>query len=213
MTKKKAPPAKKVKNKDVALEPRQERFVFEYLKDFNGTQAAIRAGYSRKTANEQAARLLAKDSIKKAVHEGRKRLKKRTEISAARVLEELARLAFVDAANFVEHEGTGKKRRLKLRDVKELHENESRCISKLRFNQNGELEIELHSKDRALDKLMKHLGMDKSILTPPEVPEGEKPGTPVVDPLIAALDESAVNDWADELDDAVDDDGEDSPLQ
>ena len=44
------------------LPPRQRRFVAEYLVDCNGTQAAIRAGYSRKTANEQAADLLAKPS-------------------------------------------------------------------------------------------------------------------------------------------------------
>lgn len=52
------------------LSPKQRKFVAEYLKDGNGTQAAIRAGYSTKTANEQAARLLAKASVKGAV-EGR----------------------------------------------------------------------------------------------------------------------------------------------
>lgn len=46
---------------------KQRTFVDEYLKDLNGTQAAIRAGYSPRTANEQAARLLAHVSIKAAV--------------------------------------------------------------------------------------------------------------------------------------------------
>ena len=45
---------------DKVLTPRQARFVEEYLKDLNGTQAAIRAGYSAKTANEQAAQTLSK---------------------------------------------------------------------------------------------------------------------------------------------------------
>ena len=49
------------------LTPKQQRFVEEYLVDLNGTQAAIRAKYSPKTANEQAARLLAKASISKAI--------------------------------------------------------------------------------------------------------------------------------------------------
>ncbi len=46
------------------LTEKQQRFVDEYLIDLNGTQAAIRAGYSAKTANEQASRLLAKANIK-----------------------------------------------------------------------------------------------------------------------------------------------------
>lgn len=49
------------------LKGKQQRFVDEYLIDLNATQAAIRAGYSEKTANEQAARLLANVSIKEAI--------------------------------------------------------------------------------------------------------------------------------------------------
>lgn len=48
---------------------KRERFCREYMKDFNGTQAAIRAGYSKKTANEQAAQLLAILSVKARVAE------------------------------------------------------------------------------------------------------------------------------------------------
>ena len=55
------------------LTPKQQRFVAEYLKDLNATQAAIRAGYSEKTANEQGARLLAKASVREAVTEGQAR--------------------------------------------------------------------------------------------------------------------------------------------
>lgn len=51
----------------MALTPKQTRFCEEYLIDLNGTQAAIRAGYSPKTANEQAARLLANVSIQQFV--------------------------------------------------------------------------------------------------------------------------------------------------
>lgn len=51
----------------MSLTPKQERFIQEYLIDLNGTQAAIRAGYSAKTANEQAARLLANASIREKV--------------------------------------------------------------------------------------------------------------------------------------------------
>ena len=47
-------------SKIVSLTDRQERFCEEYLLDLNATQAAIRAGYSRKTANQQGPRLLGK---------------------------------------------------------------------------------------------------------------------------------------------------------
>ena len=51
------------------LTPRQERFCQEFVKDGNGTQSAIRAGYSKRTANEQSVRLLANVSVKNRIRE------------------------------------------------------------------------------------------------------------------------------------------------
>lgn len=51
------------------LTAKQQRFCDEYLIDLNATQAAIRAGYSEKTANEQGARLLANVSVKEYIAE------------------------------------------------------------------------------------------------------------------------------------------------
>jgi phage terminase small subunit len=68
------------------LTPKQAAFVQEYLVDLNGTQAAIRAGYSPKTANEQAARLLANASVQAAVTKGREKLAAKVEVTAERVL-------------------------------------------------------------------------------------------------------------------------------
>lgn len=56
------------------LSLQHHKFVLEYLKDFNATQAAIRARYSKRTANEQGARLLAKASIQEAVKEASDKL-------------------------------------------------------------------------------------------------------------------------------------------
>ncbi len=53
----------------MALSKKQKKFADEYLIDCNATQAAIRAGYSEKTANEQGARLLANVSIKNYITE------------------------------------------------------------------------------------------------------------------------------------------------
>lgn len=52
------------------LNPKQAAFVREYLVDRNGTQAAIRAGYSERTAQEQSSQLLSKLMVKEAVSEG-----------------------------------------------------------------------------------------------------------------------------------------------
>lgn len=71
------------------LNARQQIFVKEYLIDLNATQAAIRAGYSEKTANEQGSRLLANVSISAAVQEGMKSRAAKLDTSAEKVIEDL----------------------------------------------------------------------------------------------------------------------------
>ena len=68
------------------LTPKQQRFVEEYLIDLNATQAAIRAGYSPRTANEQGAQNLAKLSISKAIAEAQAKREERTQITQDYVL-------------------------------------------------------------------------------------------------------------------------------
>ena len=84
------------------LTPKQQLFVSEYLIDLNGTQAAIRAGYSHKTANEQSARLLANVSIRHAVDTAMAARSARTGVTQDRVVRELARIAFVDPTKIVD---------------------------------------------------------------------------------------------------------------
>lgn len=87
-----------------ALTPKQALFVQEYLIDANGTQAAIRAGYSAKTANEQAARLLAKVSVRSAIVEAQKARAERTRINADWLLTRLADDADADLADLYDEE-------------------------------------------------------------------------------------------------------------
>lgn len=91
MTSKKAP-AKKAGG----LTPKQARFVSEYLKDQNATQAAIRAGYSEKTANQQGSRLLANVGVAAALRKKQTRVARKAEItveSLAREYEEARQVA------------------------------------------------------------------------------------------------------------------------
>lgn len=71
------------------MNARQKKFCDEYLIDCNATQAAIRAGYSPKTANEQAARLLANVSIKSYIDEQLERIHNEKTADAQEVLEYL----------------------------------------------------------------------------------------------------------------------------
>lgn len=71
------------------LNPKQKRFVEEYLKDLNATQAAIRAGYSKKTAHSQGPRLLDHVGVSEAIQKGQKKLSEKAEISVAWVIEQL----------------------------------------------------------------------------------------------------------------------------
>ena len=73
---------------------KQERFVQEYLVDLNATQAALRAGYSEKTARSIGAENLSKPDIEKAIADALEARRLRTEITQDRVLEELAAIAF-----------------------------------------------------------------------------------------------------------------------
>ena len=74
------------------LNPKQARFVDEYMIDLNATQAATRAGYSAKTANEQGARLLANVSVREEIAKRQSELRESSLASAARTLSLIARI-------------------------------------------------------------------------------------------------------------------------
>ena len=68
------------------LNAKRRKFVDEYLKDGNGTQAAIRAGYSPHTAKDQAARLLSFASIREAVDKRQRRIEEKTDVTVSDVI-------------------------------------------------------------------------------------------------------------------------------
>ncbi len=75
------------------LTTKQRRFVEEYLVDASATQAAVRAGYSERTAHVQGPRLLGNVRVAVAISEAQAERSKRVEVTADRVVEELARIA------------------------------------------------------------------------------------------------------------------------
>lgn len=160
----------------MALTPQQERFAQEYILDLNGTQAAARAGYSPKTANEQAGRLLANVSVRTRIKELQAERAGRSEVNADRVLTQLARLAFGDLRSLFRDDGT-------LKDPKEWSDDAAALVGSVETEEevtpskDGKPPVVTRTRkvkridpNRALELLCKHLGMitDRlSVTTPP----------------------------------------------
>lgn len=152
---------------DVKLPPMQDRFVDEWLIDFNGTQAAIRAGYSERSARSIAGRLLTKDNIQAEISRRQRDLQRRTEVSQERVVKELARVAFADATDYVQvetrtvekNDGTELSyQTVTLTETAELSADQRAAIASIKQGANG-VEIKLHDKIKALELLGRHIGM------------------------------------------------------
>ena len=71
------------------LNPKQQRFVDEYLVDLNATQAAIRAGYSEKTAKVQGSRLLTNVIVAEAIQRGQQQIADKFELTQEYIIEKL----------------------------------------------------------------------------------------------------------------------------
>ena len=138
------------------LTAKQKRFCDEYLIDLNATQAAIRAGYSPKTACEQASRLLANVKVQDEIAIEMAERSKRTGINQDRVLMEIAKMAFVNIDDVIDLD-TAKVKRTATKD-------DLACIQSVKIKPTEfgtEREIKLCDKKSNLELLGKHLGMFK----------------------------------------------------
>ena len=145
---------------DKELTPKQTKFVDEYLKDLNATQAAIRAGYSKRSANNIGPGNLLKSIIQEAIQKRRLKLQQKLHITQERVLEEEARLAFVDVESLFDEKGN-------LLPVNKIPEDARRAIAGVEViestTKGKEKEVKfkyrLWDKGRALERISKHLGI------------------------------------------------------
>ena len=135
------------------LTAKQQLFVAEYLVDLNATQAAIRAGYSQKTAYRTGADNLKKPQIQEALQLAMQEREKRTQITADRVLEELAKVGFSDIKEYLDFD----RDRVRLKPSSEV---DGTLLSEVSEGPNG-LKIKLHDKMKALEMMGRHLGMFK----------------------------------------------------
>lgn len=169
------------------LTPKEERFVQEYLIDLNATQSAIRAGYSSKTARAIGYENLTKPHVRSAVDAAMAIRADRTEITADKVLAELAKIGFSDIRNVIRwrggltedgeiaevtedleaqpHGGALKRSHREVLNVVEFVDSEdldpaaAAAISEVSQSPTGGLRIKLHDKKGALVDIGRHLGM------------------------------------------------------
>ena len=88
------------------LTKKQEIFAAEYLTDLNATRAAIAAGYSAKGADVTGSKLLGNPKVSELISRKTGKRLGKLEITADRVLQELAKLAFLDPRNFYKADGS-----------------------------------------------------------------------------------------------------------
>lgn len=138
------------------LTDRQRRFVEEYAIDCNAMQAAIRAGYARKTAEKQGYALLRKPAIREAIRAVEHERLEILGVTADKVVTELARLAFSSVRRVVQWDDTGA---MPLPSA-QLSDDDAAAISEITCtptDTGAHVRVKMHDKLKALEMLLKHL--------------------------------------------------------
>ena len=155
----------------MALNEKQKRFAHEYIIDLNATHAAIRAGYSERSAHSHGYRLLRHDEVSKLIEVLQKERSERTTVTADRVIEELAKVGFSDIRHVVRWGSTPNNPDIDglepnglglypvaLIPSDQISDEAAGAVSEVSLTQAG-VKVKLHDKLSALEKLGRHLGV------------------------------------------------------
>ncbi|MDR1515310.1 MAG: terminase small subunit [Synergistaceae bacterium] len=145
------------------MTPKQSKFVDEYMIDLNATKAAIRAGYSEKTATRIGPKLVGKSCVQDAISAAQAKQSARTQITADRVVLELARIAFVDTRQIFKWGPDG----VRLLPSDGLSDDEAAIVAEVSetiSKDGGSIKAKRFDKLKALELLGRHLGMFKDKL-------------------------------------------------
>ena len=138
----------------MALTQKQKLFIDEYLIDLNATQAAIRAGYSPNNADKIGSELLGKTRVSDAIKTAMAERSKRTGVNADRVVQELAKIAFVNATEVIDPKTAMVREDALPEDTAAIQ-----FVKVKTFGEDGlEREIKMADKLKALER---HLGIFK----------------------------------------------------
>lgn len=135
--------------------PRERRFAEEYVKDFAGTAAAIRAGYAPGGARCRATALLRHPYVAAAIEASVEAQRAPVRAQADRVLAEYARIAFADIGRIAAWSA----KRLRLKPQDRVTADDSAAIATVGAMPGARLRLRLHDKVYALDALAQHLGL------------------------------------------------------
>lgn len=176
------------------LTNKQLVFVQEYLIDMNATAAAKRAGYSLKTANEQAVRLMADDRIQKAIQEEINKRRERLRVSADDVLLHIMEGAFLDITKYVEWDRDGRviykgsdelgidgrfiksikgktqKFGVRRKVIRDESSGQEKVFHETIDSIETEFEFELLNKEKLLDLLFRHFGLGAPLKVDENIP-------------------------------------------
>jgi phage terminase small subunit len=144
------------------LTPRQQKFVAEFLKDLNVTNAAKRCGLSAKTAGVAGHRMLKIISVEAAINEALKRRQKKAEITQERVLKEIAAVALSDITRTTEIRNG----RVSVRDTTNWDDESRlsvRSVQETTTKDGGSLRVDMHDKMAALKLLAAHVGIGRYV--------------------------------------------------
>ncbi|QHI17204.1 terminase small subunit [Acinetobacter haemolyticus] len=178
----------------MALRGKQQRFVDEYLVDRNATQAAIRAGYSAKTAYSIGEENLRKPEVKKAIEIGEAEIAERTKITQDMVMKELAKIGFSNMLDYITITDGGDP----ITDFSALTPDQAAAISEITVEEYTEgrgddarnvkrTKFKLSDKRAALVNMGKHLGMFKDHLVHSNDPENPLTDTKSASKKLSAL--------------------------
>jgi phage terminase small subunit len=185
-----------------AINKKQELFVSEYLVDLNATQAAIRAGYSRRDARNAGYRNLRRPQIKAAIDKAQAPRLAKLALDADTVLAELTRIARANLLDYMRFDEDG----IPIVDLSRLDRETAAALSEVVVEEFlaakagrpavRRVRFRMHDKLAALDKLARHFGLLRERVGPenPDAAEARPQHDPrqVARAVVAILEEAAI---------------------
>ncbi|PFK54920.1 terminase [Bacillus thuringiensis] len=153
---------------DEELSEKERLFCLYYVKYFNGTQAALKSGYTKESAHVQASRLLRRERVSSYIKELKGELVENVFVEAMDVLKEYIKIAFADITNYVtfgqrevefqDDEGNQFTRMMNFVDLQEADLVDGSIITEVKQGKDG-VSVKLADKMKALDKLSQYFDL------------------------------------------------------
>lgn len=153
---------------DEELSEKERLFCLYYVKYFNGTQAALKSGYTKESAHVQASRLLRRERVSSYIRELKGELVENVFVEAMDVLKEYIKIAFADITNYLnfgqreitiqDDEGNEVTRVVNFVDLYEADMVDGSIITEVKQGKDG-VSVKLADKMKALDKLAQYFDL------------------------------------------------------